>query len=657
MHQTIYVDIDEEITSIIERLRKVRSNEAVIVVPKRALLIQSIVNLRILKKEAENLDLAIMIVTQDKLGKLLIEKAGILVQPKLEDIEEEMETPAGHEKKIIIRDETYPEKEIGYEDDDRDRLKNLGSENYFDEKTAGNRNAARNLHLKKNLSASRSEEEKITNKELVVGAGKDIKKRRVANLDSSLPPENYRSLGDRGKKTLSSKEALKSSRARRINKNRAEDNIIEEETSQDEKIESFFYQNNLSGRRESAERDEYEILNKPSQKWKIITAAGLILAAAGLAGAFYMFIPKATVAITAKIKTKSVEAEIKGDVNYSAIDYNKAVIPAKLVSAEEEISRSFNVSGSKSASSQKARGTLTIYNEFSSSSQPLVATTRFLSAEGKLFRLIKGVVVPGTVKDGDRIKPGQLDAEAVADQAGEEYNIGPSNFTVPGFKDSGSEKYAKIYAKSSGSMTGGKSDVSSGKVKVLAEGDISSAKSRISLELADIIKNKIKDTAGDGMVVLSEAVFLEEAAYKLSNSAGEVIDKFTLSSRVKGSAVVFREADLKDVVNRMMAKLGNEGAKTNLDSSSVTLDYGKSNLDFKLGTIMIKVHGVNKASSEIDAESLKKEILGKNNSDLENILGGYPDIEKAEVTYWPPFISSRIPKSASKVNIVLDNGN
>lgn len=655
MHQTIYVDIDEEITSVIERLRKVRSDEAVIVVPKRALLIRSIVNLRILKKEADNLELAIMIITQDKLGKLLIEKAGILVQPKLEDIGEEMETPSGYGKKITVRDEIYSDKEVGYEDSAKNRLEKLGSENYFDEKTSKDKSISKNIRVKKNIPVSRSEEEKIINKELVVDLGKDMKKHKATSLDSSMPPQNYGKINNRGKKTFSPLDAPKN-RTRQAYRNRAEDDT-EEEISQNKKIESFFYQNNLSSGRELEDKDEYEILNKPSKKRKIIVAAGLILVAVGLVVAFYIFVPKATVAIATKVKTKSVESEVKGDVNYSEIDYDNKVIPAKLISDEEDISRDFDVSGSKSGSAQKAHGTLTIYNEFSSSSQPLVATTRFLTEDGKLFRLIKGIVVPGTAKNGDQIKPGQIDAEVAADQAGEEYNIGPASFTIPGFKDSDSERYAKIYAKSSGSVTGGGSGTSNNGVKVLSDGDIVSAKSKISSELGDIVKSKLKDAAGDGIIVLPEAFSLEGAAYKLSNSVGETIDKFTLSSHMKGSALVFREADLKDVINRIMAKSGTGEAKANLDSSSITLDYGKPNLDFKVGTIMIKVNGASKTNSGIDTENLKKEILGKNNSDLENILGGYPDIEKAEVTYWPPFISSRIPKSASRVDIVLDNGN
>ena len=72
MHQTFYIDIDEEITSIAERLRSAEAPEVIMVVPKQAVLIQSIVNLKLLNKEATRLGIKLIMVTQDKLGRVLI---------------------------------------------------------------------------------------------------------------------------------------------------------------------------------------------------------------------------------------------------------------------------------------------------------------------------------------------------------------------------------------------------------------------------------------------------------------------------------------------------------------------------------------------------------------------------------------------------------
>ena len=52
MHQTFYIDIDEEISSVIDRLDKSVTTENYFVVPGRAIFLQSIVNLKLLKREA-----------------------------------------------------------------------------------------------------------------------------------------------------------------------------------------------------------------------------------------------------------------------------------------------------------------------------------------------------------------------------------------------------------------------------------------------------------------------------------------------------------------------------------------------------------------------------------------------------------------------------
>ena len=186
MHQTLYIDIDEEITSVVERLKKAQASEVVIVVPKRALLIQSIVNLRLLKKEADSFGLQLMIVTQDKLGKLLVEKAGILVQQKLDDALEEEEVGAiplkgltnassGEEK--ITEDEDVPmlaEKQR-ISQGGKNRLDTIGSASYFDEKGPA---LTQEIKIaRESITSDSPAEEKIVNKELVTGIGSDIKRK------------------------------------------------------------------------------------------------------------------------------------------------------------------------------------------------------------------------------------------------------------------------------------------------------------------------------------------------------------------------------------------------------------------------------------------------------------------------------------------------
>jgi hypothetical protein len=102
---------------------------------------------------------------------------------------------------------------------------------------------------------------------------------------------------------------------------------------------------------------------------------------------------------------------------------------------------------------KKAKGKVTFYNEYSPNSQSLVATTRLLSEDGKLFRLVDDVTIPGFKKTTEGIEAGIIEADVIASEFGEEYIIGPSTFSIPGFKETNEEKYLKLYAKSEENMT------------------------------------------------------------------------------------------------------------------------------------------------------------------------------------------------------------
>ena len=51
---TIYIDVDDEITSIIEKLQNSPQRIVALVLPKRASVFQSVVNMKLLKRSAEN---------------------------------------------------------------------------------------------------------------------------------------------------------------------------------------------------------------------------------------------------------------------------------------------------------------------------------------------------------------------------------------------------------------------------------------------------------------------------------------------------------------------------------------------------------------------------------------------------------------------------
>lgn len=79
MEDILYLEPDEEITSVIDKLRGSKAKELRLVVPRGATLLQSVINLKLLAKEASSIGKVIAIVTADKIGRNLAAQVGLTV--------------------------------------------------------------------------------------------------------------------------------------------------------------------------------------------------------------------------------------------------------------------------------------------------------------------------------------------------------------------------------------------------------------------------------------------------------------------------------------------------------------------------------------------------------------------------------------------------
>lgn len=85
MEEIIYLESDEEITTVIDKIKQAKSSHLVLVVPRDATLLQSVVNLKLLLKEAKNLTKDIALVTADKIGRNLASQVGLVVFDSIKD--------------------------------------------------------------------------------------------------------------------------------------------------------------------------------------------------------------------------------------------------------------------------------------------------------------------------------------------------------------------------------------------------------------------------------------------------------------------------------------------------------------------------------------------------------------------------------------------
>ena len=98
MHQ-VFIEVADEITTVIERLKAAPEKAVALVVPKGAVLLQSVVNLKLAKKAASDAGKTFTLITTDKIGRNLASQIGIATATNLDEIGAIEQV--SHEPKII----------------------------------------------------------------------------------------------------------------------------------------------------------------------------------------------------------------------------------------------------------------------------------------------------------------------------------------------------------------------------------------------------------------------------------------------------------------------------------------------------------------------------------------------------------------------------
>ncbi|TSD02062.1 MAG: Uncharacterized protein Athens071425_160 [Parcubacteria group bacterium Athens0714_25] len=616
MHKTFYIDVDEEVTSIIDRLKKSSVNENILVIPQRALILQSIVNLKLLKKEAEKNKKQVMIITQDAHGQALVERAGILVQSSMEGIEEE--NAIGENFQPKINDDSVKEK-LSENMEKKEKLKSLGSGEFFD---ISPRKKEATLGMEKIRQSGRK-------KPKIISAEGDYN--LMANFSNSKDKKNE-SDGYAGGLDPKKERGL-------------ERLFGEKPQEQEKKINS----NNDSREKKVENGGEIEKTHNrvvSSKARKVFFFLGIICFFSIFSVGVYLFFPKVDVEIYPQTNVKKADLEIEAFSNEDASDEQSGmVIPCRVVEADSSISFSFEATGKKNISDQKAHGTVTLYNGYNSDLQQLVATTRLLTEEGRMFRLVESVVIPGISEIDGKSEPGTVEAEVVADQSGEEYNIEASEFSIPGFK--GSPKYGKIYAKSSTKMIGGGS--TGMELNSVSENDIASAKKKTEDSARNELKERINGKLEEGEVVLDSSIKEDFINSIASPGAGMVADDFSYQVDLRAKAIVVSQRKIDKLIEDYFAKNGQDG----MDIAQIKVEYGNIDADFEKNNLTIRLNAEVLLQNRINLESLKTEVLGKNTSQLREIVDKNNQIKKVELSFYPDFLRGRIPSQGKWVNIKL----
>ena len=179
---------------------------------------------------------------------------------------------------------------------------------------------------------------------------------------------------------------------------------------------------------------------------RFLKATGIAVLLTVIAVLVLTFLPRAKIELTLEKKNLDFVGTMvtSAAIKENNFNHNQVTIRGVTFLEKRNITQAYPASGKKYAE-KKATGEVVIYNNFSSSPQTLVATTRLVSSDGKIYRLNNSITVPGAEAPGGKITPSSIRASISADKPGEAYNLSPGvKFRIPGFE--GSPKYDGFYA-------------------------------------------------------------------------------------------------------------------------------------------------------------------------------------------------------------------
>ncbi|TSC85941.1 MAG: hypothetical protein G01um10148_849 [Parcubacteria group bacterium Gr01-1014_8] len=378
----------------------------------------------------------------------------------------------------------------------------------------------------------------------------------------------------------------------------------------------------------------------PRRRSRLYIWIGAVAAVLVLVGALvYFFLGNTTVTVTPRTHQMTFDDSTQftaypegtsatGTISYkteTVVLENSAVVPA---------------TGSEKAE-DKATGTITVYNDYSTASVRLIKNTRFQSPGGMIFRVPASVEIPG--KKGST--PGQVSITVIADQPGEAYNIAPADkFTLPGLKST-ADMYAGVWGRSTDSFKGG----FSGTKPAVSKEALEKARFEIRARLQEAVKVTVaeRNTADAFAFPDLESVRFESlpttpdsaGSAKVNERATVIIPIFSAStfSRSIASAV---SADASDSAVSLKPKIV-LSAKRAGDEKVL----GKDPLTFTLnGSAQLVWH--------VDASSLAQALAGKDQGAFETIIGSFSSVEKAEASI-APFWKNSFPNDPNNIKITV----
>lgn len=308
------------------------------------------------------------------------------------------------------------------------------------------------------------------------------------------------------------------------------------------------------------------------------------------------------------------------------------VVPGEIMDTKVSSEKVYETTGEEKIG-EEVVGEVIIYNKYSRN-QPLVATTRLLSPDQKLFRISQAVNVPAG---------GSVKVEAYADTVSSNMAINSTRMTIPGLWAGLQDQ---IYAENPEPF------VYKSKVNhFVRQGDLDLA----SNDIRDTLKNKLEQEInwqirpGDAVVYDIDE---DKSLLTIDAQLGDQLEDFRARAENQAIIVRFSKEKAEELLRAKLAfSLPQE--KKIVSFSSENISYNLDDYDTETGIAKITAHFNGLARLRENQDFIdKNKLTNLRKEHIKYYLNSFNEIDNFELIFRPSFLN-RSPHLSDRIEIII----
>lgn len=698
--EKIFVDVDDEINFVVEKIFASGKDRVILVVPQNALIISSQVSIKILAKQITGGKKLVVLVSEDEFGLKLAKQAGLVTSNKVSNVTAETweaaqialtkskASAAARKKELLTR--------RGLLEPENAETMAAALEEDNESEEFAETESEENLDLDSEIEEPelpQTEEEAELETEVLEIPGTDLEEE-----DMEVPPvpEEKPIRGPiqrvRPQPKLVKVGNLEVFAAGDVSVAATSDKDSDSEEDISNRFGNLFTPRPKGG---FTGRDLTRYAPKPEEpkglaKWfkkrqrrlvvddlendlvvddlendmgkdrrrKVIIGIAIVtlLALAGLVYAMLFQLNSVDLSITLKTTEIPVSQTITIDAGKTEIDLINLVLPAVVVE-QDDINGSDQAEATGAGKAgNKAAGNIEIWNFDTTQEYNLPAGTRLLhTSTNRAYVTKQAVTIPKGKSQNNIIDPGGRDLPVAieAEQPGVEYNIDISGVSdIPKFSVSNFAQDKLQGQGVDGSITGGTTE----NFVTPSQEDFDKLKKKIEEDLIKQGAIRLQTVVPSGYrLIAGTEVFTAEETTPVPNVGEKAEKDFTISMNGKITGLAVKEEDLRNAIEQLiLANQDNpEGFEVSGLENAVFAEVKRTE-----NTASFLVTSAGNIRSRVDVDTIKKAIAGKTVAEAREYLRSLEDIQHFVLRFNLGFLPEglqRVPTDLARVSVRFQN--